>query len=124
MDAMRFLTTVKDTFQDQVGKFDEFCEVMNNFKAHRIGVVEVRSRAMDIFEGHRDLILEFNKFLPKRYEISLPSENEQPSQKTSIEFQDAMNFVNKIKVKTWLNLRSHSKSDLLHHNLHSVLSLD
>lgn len=52
----------------------------------------------DLFKGHRDLILGFNTFLPKGYEITLPLEDEQPPQKKPVEFEEAISFVNKIKV--------------------------
>lgn len=55
-------------------------------------------RVKDLFKGHRDLILGFNTFLPKGYEITLPLEDEQPPQKKPVEFEEAINFVNKIKV--------------------------
>ena len=51
-----------------------------------------------MFKGHRDLILGFNTFLPKGYEITLPLEDDQPPQKKPVEFEEAINFVNKIKV--------------------------
>lgn len=47
----------------------------------------------ELFKGHRDLILGFNTFLPKGYEIKLPAEEKKP-----VEFQEAITFVNKIKV--------------------------
>lgn len=52
-----------------------------------------------MFKGHRDLILGFNTFLPKGYEITLPLEDDQPTQKKPVEFEEAINFVNKIKVE-------------------------
>ena len=53
----------------------------------------------ELFKGHRNLILGFNTFLPKGYEISLPPEDEQSPQKKPVEFEEAINFVNKIKVE-------------------------
>lgn len=49
-------------------------------------------RVKELFKGHRDLILGFNTFLPSGYEIKLPEE------KKPVEFEEAINFVNKIKV--------------------------
>ena len=65
----------------------------------RIDTAGVIARVKDLFKGHRDLILGFNTFLPKGYEITLPLEDEQPPQKKPVEFEEAINFVNKIKVK-------------------------
>jgi len=49
-----------------------------------------------LFKGHRELILGFNTFLPKGYEITLPDDT---PVKKPVEFEEAITFVNKIKVK-------------------------
>ena len=46
-----------------------------------------------LFKGYRHLILGFNTFLPKGYEIKLTTEVKKP-----IDFREAIVFVNKIKV--------------------------
>lgn len=69
----------------------------------RIDTAGVIERVKDLFKGHRELILGFNTFLPKGYEITLPlDEDQQPPQKKPVEFEEAINFVNKIKVGTLL----------------------
>ncbi|KAJ4960471.1 hypothetical protein NE237_020381 [Protea cynaroides] len=97
-DALAYLKSVKDIFQDKRDKYDEFLEVMKDFKAQRIDTSGVISRVKDLFKGHRDLILGFNTFLPKGYEITLPLEDE-PQPKKPVEFEEAINFVNKIKTR-------------------------
>lgn len=52
----------------------------------------------ELFKGHPNLILGFNTFLPKGYEITLTEEDEAPPKRT-VEFDEAISFVNKIKVK-------------------------
>ena len=69
----------------------------------RIDTAGVIERVKDLFKGHRDLILGFNTFLPKGYEITLPLEDEEPPQKKPVEFEEAINFVNKIKVRISLD---------------------
>ncbi len=64
----------------------------------RIDTTGVIARVKELFKGHRDLILGFNTFLPKGYEITLPLEDEQPAPKKPVEFEEAISFVNKIKV--------------------------
>ncbi|KAI3952206.1 hypothetical protein MKW98_005901 [Papaver atlanticum] len=97
-DALAYLKDVKDMFQDRRDKYDEFLEVMKDFKAQRIDTTGVIARVKDLFKGHRNLILGFNTFLPKGYEITLPLEDEQPPKKP-VEFDEAINFVNKIKTR-------------------------
>ncbi|KAK7407307.1 hypothetical protein VNO78_09111 [Psophocarpus tetragonolobus] len=98
-DALAYLKAVKDIFQDKRDKYDDFLEVMKDFKAQRIDTAGVIARVKELFKGHRDLILGFNTFLPKGYEITLPSEDEQPPPKKPVEFEEAINFVNKIKTR-------------------------
>lgn len=97
-DALTYLKAVKDIFQDKKDKYDEFLEVMKDFKAQRIDTTGVIGRVKELFKGHRDLILGFNTFLPKGFEITLPSEDE-PTPKKPVEFEEAINFVNKIKTR-------------------------
>jgi len=147
-DALAYLKAVKDMFQDKREKYDDFLEVMKDFKAQRFDHVVLHSpntkifyllcqlyflssedldfvslnwlvsqfficridtsgviaRVKELFKGHKDLILGFNTFLPKGYEITLPLEDEQPPQKKPVEFAEAINFVGKIKVNTLLIL--------------------
>ncbi|XP_023512218.1 paired amphipathic helix protein Sin3-like 4 isoform X2 [Cucurbita pepo subsp. pepo] len=98
-DALVYLKRVKDIFQDKREKYEDFLEVMKDFKAQRIDTAGVIGRVKDLFKGHRDLILGFNTFLPKGYEITLPLEDDQPPQKKPVEFEEAINFVNKIKTR-------------------------
>jgi paired amphipathic helix protein Sin3a len=74
--------------------------------------VGVIARVKDLFRGHTDLILGFNTFLPKGYEITLPIEGEQPQPKKPVEFDEAMSYVNKIKVKVLLSLMGSLHVDL------------
>ncbi|KAF8407976.1 hypothetical protein HHK36_007116 [Tetracentron sinense] len=97
-DALAYLKAVKDIFQDKREKYDEFLEVMKDFKAQRIDTTGVIARVKELFKGHRDLILGFNTFLPKGYEITLSLEDEPPVKKP-VEFEEAINFVNKIKTR-------------------------
>ncbi|KAK9272549.1 hypothetical protein L1049_002922 [Liquidambar formosana] len=94
-DALTYLKEVKDMFQDQREKYDQFLEVMKDFKAQRTDTAGVILRVKELFKGHNNLILGFNTFLPKGYEITL-AEDETPPKKT-VEFDEAINFVNKIK---------------------------
>ncbi|KAL3694267.1 hypothetical protein R1sor_007918 [Riccia sorocarpa] len=96
-DALAYLKAVKDMFKDDKDKYDEFLEVMKDFKAQRIDTAGVIIRVKDLFKGHRQLILGFNTFLPKGYEITI-TEEEAPK-KQPVEFDQAINYVNKIKTR-------------------------
>lgn len=95
-DALQYLKEVKDMFQDQKEKYDMFLEVMKDFKAQRTDTSGVIVRVKELFKGHNNLIFGFNTFLPKGYEITLDEDEAAPPKKT-VEFNQAINFVNKIK---------------------------
>ncbi|KAL2939201.1 Paired amphipathic helix protein Sin3-like 2 [Bienertia sinuspersici] len=94
-DALQYLKEVKEMFQDQREKYDQFLEVMKDFKAQRIDTEGVIGRVKELFKGHNNLIFGFNTFLPKGYEITL--DDEEPRQKRLLSLKEAINFVNKIK---------------------------
>ncbi|XP_055804923.1 paired amphipathic helix protein Sin3-like 2 [Solanum dulcamara] len=96
-DALSYLKEVKDTFLGEREKYDIFLNVMQNFKAQRMDTIGVTTKLKDLFKGHPRLIIGFNTFLPKRYEITLNDEDEAPPKK--VEFEEAINFVNKIKTR-------------------------
>ncbi|KAJ9549153.1 hypothetical protein OSB04_021696 [Centaurea solstitialis] len=98
-DALTYLEKVKVKFQDKKEKYDEFLEVMKAFKEQRTDTTGVIARVKELFEGHQELILGFNPFLPKGYEMTLPREHGQHHIKKPLDFKEAILFVNKIKMR-------------------------
>ncbi|KAH9619280.1 hypothetical protein KSS87_011947 [Heliosperma pusillum] len=94
-DALHYLKEVKEMFQDQREKYEHFLEVMKDFKAQRIDTEGVIAQVKELFKGHNNLIYGFNTFLPKGFEITLDEED--PPPKKVVQFEEAINFVNKIK---------------------------
>ncbi|XP_071731094.1 paired amphipathic helix protein Sin3-like 2 isoform X2 [Rutidosis leptorrhynchoides] len=95
-DALTYLKQVKEMFHDQREKYDMFLDVMKDFKAQRIDTAGVIARVKNLFKGHNNLIFGFNTFLPKGYEITVIEDDEPPIKRT-VEFEEAISFVNKIK---------------------------
>ncbi|KMZ65167.1 hypothetical protein ZOSMA_333G00030 [Zostera marina] len=114
--ALVYLRNVKDVFHDYKEKYGEFLEVMKDFKAERTdtrGVIEQVRRAL--FKDHPDLILGFNDFLPHGYSIqSIATNPVDLEDKKPIEFEEAISFVNKIKVSVLFQ----SHQDLLDEFVH------
>lgn len=94
-DALQYLKEVKEMFQDQREKYEQFLEVMKDFKGQRLDTEGVIARVKELFKDHNNLIYGFNAFLPKRYEITL-DDQETPPEKV-VELEDAIHFVNKTK---------------------------
>ncbi|KAF3566921.1 hypothetical protein DY000_02012915 [Brassica cretica] len=101
-DALSYLKAVKDMFQDKKDKYDTFLEVMKDFKAQRVDTSGVIARVRVLFKGYDDLLLGFNTFLPKGYKITLP-------EKKTVDFGEAIEFVNKIKARFGSDDRAYKK---------------
>ncbi|KAM3713716.1 hypothetical protein ACB098_01G279800 [Castanea mollissima] len=97
-DALTYLEEVKETFQEQREKYEMFLKVMKDFKDQRVGTVGVIIRVKELFKGHNNLISGFDIFLPKGYEMALDNDEALPQEKT-VECQEAISFVNKIKIR-------------------------
>uniref|UniRef100_A0A8C1D007 Paired amphipathic helix protein Sin3a n=1 Tax=Cyprinus carpio carpio TaxID=630221 RepID=A0A8C1D007_CYPCA len=125
-DALSYLDQVKLQFGNQPQVYNDFLDIMKEFKSQSIDTPGVISRVSQLFKGHPDLIMGFNTFLPPGYKIevqtndlvnvttpdsnssshqhcslghphsstagSTPLQNNQP-----VEFNHAINYVNKIK---------------------------
>ncbi|KAL7610919.1 hypothetical protein Lser_V15G11480 [Lactuca serriola] len=98
-DALTYLEKVKDIFQNEKEKYEEFLKVMKDFKTQRIDTTGVIARVKELFKGHQDLLLGFNPFLPKGFQITLPLDDEQHHVKKPLEIEEAILFVNKIKMR-------------------------
>ncbi|KAK4409899.1 Paired amphipathic helix protein Sin3-like 2 [Sesamum angolense] len=103
------------------GKNDRFLDVMKDFKAQRIDTAGVIARVKELFKGHPNLILGFNTFLPKGYEITLTDEEEAPPKRT-VEFEEAISFVNKIKVE-FLSLKRFEHDDHVYKSFLDILNM-
>lgn len=55
-DALSYLKAVKEMFQDKKEKYDDFLEVMKDFKAQRFDHVVLHSHSFAPFIGHVDFL--------------------------------------------------------------------
>lgn len=71
-DALLYLDQVKVAFGDKPEIYNEFLDIMKNFKAQEIDTPGVIRQVSHLFRGYNKLILGFNTFLPDGYKIDLP----------------------------------------------------
>ncbi|KAM3035162.1 hypothetical protein ACUV84_028961 [Puccinellia chinampoensis] len=95
-DALTYLKAVKDKFHDNRAKYDEFLEVLRDYKSTRIDTAGVIIRVEALFNGYPELIPGFNAFLPKGFAIKL---QDLDRDKKPVDFMEAISFVNKIKAR-------------------------
>jgi len=71
VSAVEFLDKVKEHFEDSKPEvYNQFLEIMKEFKSHNIDTRGVVLQVKQLFHGHNDLILGFNTFLPPGYKIT------------------------------------------------------
>lgn len=83
-DAVGYLEKVKARFISAPVVYNQFLDIMKDFKSHNIDTEGVIKRVKSLFKGHRSLVLGFNQFLPPGYKIEF-------------ELEQAMDYVAKIK---------------------------
>jgi paired amphipathic helix protein Sin3a len=77
-DALAYLEKVKTQFGDQPKIYNQFLDIMKNFKCHAIDTPGVIQRVSELFVGHNDLIVGFNTFLPPGYKVGISADGGPP----------------------------------------------
>ncbi|XP_023268148.1 paired amphipathic helix protein Sin3a-like isoform X2 [Seriola lalandi dorsalis] len=70
-DALSYLDQVKLQFGNQPQVYNDFLDIMKEFKSQSIDTPGVINRVSQLFKGHPDLIMGFNTFLPPGYKIEV-----------------------------------------------------
>ena len=70
-DAQSYLDQVKYKFGNQPQVYNDFLDIMKEFKSQSIDTPGVISRVSMLFKGHPELIVGFNTFLPPGYKIEV-----------------------------------------------------
>ena len=95
-DALSYLREVKERFRDNRQVYESFLAIMKDFKSSKVDTYGVIERVKTLFKGHQHLILGFNTFLPKGYEISLDEPAKAGAARPAgqpVEFVQAINYV-------------------------------
>ncbi|XP_075219291.1 paired amphipathic helix protein Sin3a-like isoform X2 [Lycorma delicatula] len=72
-DALTYLDLVKMKFSNQPQVYNDFLDIMKEFKSQSIDTPGVIKRVSTLFGEHPDLIVGFNTFLPPGYKIEVRS---------------------------------------------------
>ncbi|KAL5494648.1 hypothetical protein ACEPAI_109 [Sanghuangporus weigelae] len=73
-DALSYLDAVKTQFVERPDVYNNFLDIMKDFKSQVIDTPGVIERVSTLFRGHNDLIQGFNTFLPPGYRIECTSD--------------------------------------------------
>ncbi|CAG0915392.1 unnamed protein product [Notodromas monacha] len=70
-DALSYLDKVKYKFSNDPGVYNNFLDIMKEFKSQTLSTPGVIKRVSSLFEDHPELIVGFNTFLPPGYKIEI-----------------------------------------------------
>ncbi|EOA34590.1 hypothetical protein CARUB_v10022148mg [Capsella rubella] len=130
-EALDYLRAVRDKYIDNHEIYDKFLETMKDYRAERVDTGGVILRVKELFKGEPEILLGFNTFVPMGYKITL-NDDETPPNKSIAHFDDAFNFVNKVKKRfenpetfeSFLNvLNSYKKENMCVAELYSEVSI-
>lgn len=71
-----FLLQVKYKFGNQPQVYNDFLDIMKEFKSQSIDTPGVIQRVSNLFKGHPELIVGFNTFLPPGYKIEVQANDQ------------------------------------------------
>lgn len=75
-DALSYLDKVKYKFEKQPQVYNDFLDIMKEFKSQTIDTPGVIQRVSNLFKGHPELIVGFNTFLPPGYKIEVQANDQ------------------------------------------------
>lgn len=78
-DALTYLDQVKVQFSNQADVYNNFLDIMKDFKLQSIDTPGVIDRVLSLFRGHPKLIQGFNTFLPPGYRIECSLDPSDPN---------------------------------------------
>ncbi|KAJ3145353.1 Transcriptional regulatory protein sin3 [Irineochytrium annulatum] len=82
-DALTYLDQVKIQFQDFPHVYNQFLDIMKDFKSQAIDTPGVIERVSNLFRGYPALINGFNTFLPPGYRLEAPLHPNDPVRVTT-----------------------------------------
>jgi paired amphipathic helix protein Sin3a len=77
-DALEYLDKVRTTFPMQPHMYNQFLDILKEYRAQSIDTPGVIDRVLQLFHGRRELILGFNTFLPQGYAIEFSDDDDKP----------------------------------------------
>jgi len=92
-DALALLAAIK---HKNMEKYESFIQILLDFKAENIDTRVVKLRVYELLNGHEDLILKFNTFVPTQYEIKLPLDHDNDKSRR-LEIKAVLSFLKKVK---------------------------
>ncbi|KAL6183667.1 hypothetical protein ACLB2K_045078 [Fragaria x ananassa] len=88
-----YLKAVRDVLEDEERSYQDFTQLLKDFRTQRLDIESLIEMVKVFFEGHPDLLLGFNTFLPEGYEIAItPTTHDLVS-------EEAFTFVKRVKAR-------------------------
>ncbi|GLJ48018.1 hypothetical protein SUGI_1014100 [Cryptomeria japonica] len=97
VEAQSYLILVKEHFKNDRGKYAGFIQILNDFRSKTCDTIGVITRLKKLFKGHK-LLLSFNKFLPRGFEILFPLKDF-IRKKHQVQLEEAVIYIRKVKTR-------------------------
>ncbi|XP_071446323.1 paired amphipathic helix protein Sin3a isoform X2 [Hetaerina americana] len=120
-DALSYLDQVKYRFGNQPQVYNDFLDIMKEFKSQSIDTPGVIARVSNLFKGHPELIVGFNTFLPPGYKIEVQANDQGYAFQVSVSMPSptAMAATTTTVVHTG-GSGGNTTSHHLHHSIHHI----
>ena len=69
--SMAYIRQVKKTYAYVPEKYGKFMEILDKFHSKKLDEIRAIRKVVQLFQGHPNLILGFNQFLPEGYKIHM-----------------------------------------------------
>ncbi|XP_018902629.1 paired amphipathic helix protein Sin3a [Bemisia tabaci] len=109
-DALSYLDQVKYKFGNQPQVYNDFLDIMKEFKSQSIDTPGVIARVSNLFKGHPELIVGFNTFLPPGYKIEIQSNDQGYSFQVSVSLPSPTSSTTSMAPST----------QTIHHSMHVI----
>ena len=70
-ESMAYIREVKKTYAYVPEKYGKFMEILDKFHSKKLDEIRAIRKVVQLFQGHPNLILGFNQFLPEGYKIHM-----------------------------------------------------
>ncbi|XP_058775151.1 paired amphipathic helix protein Sin3-like 2 [Vicia villosa] len=95
-DANMYLKEINEAFKNEKYKYNEYLRAMKDFQIKRIDIEGLMARVEKLFNGHKELLLKFNNFLPDGFEIKTPSKKPNIP---IVKKEDVQKYLEKVKIR-------------------------
>ncbi|KAK3024290.1 hypothetical protein RJ639_043152 [Escallonia herrerae] len=99
-ECVSYVLLLQEKFHGQSDRYHEFTTLLVDFIGRRVNACRLSSKVKELFNGHKDLILGFNAFLPRNLRNAVTDATPAKANKRDDRaIEAAVEFVNKVRTR-------------------------